>query len=486
MEGKPQEVREPFNNERGPIASYYSQLQAISKLDEARSVFTLERASDQSILRSIFQSMEIALLNVADLLLRTVQDVKNEQFGNARVKLSWMVGFHRVMVKLSFMPQKLGFISRGNSAVFELKLTDSPAFHAYFEALQHFDLALSQCEQLGVIDLEVLLAQRSLDDNQLSLLHLARLCNHEATIWESNLNSVSMTLNVRSYEQLICPQILRDAVYDTFLEGDTYYAQFRGLHQIPEILATEINDHIEIAILQMRSRSLEDAYEHLRHANILSEVLLISISAIVDNLTTADYHNIRENLGLTSGSHSVNIHYHLFKDLYEQVWHEFSECLGEGNNQKQTPHEALSQADLKRREDQHAFLIHLLTNELLKLRAFISEWRNEHLHLPRNNIGGGYTKSLTGSPDAVQAVKRMRDVAAIKDQALPIITAHGITSHEAQITPLTSYFDTSSSFDRKILEATGNVTRARFKNVQERLGIFANKGPFVPPAKRKI
>ena len=79
---------------------------------------------------------------------------------------------------------------------------------------------------------------------------------------------------------------------------------------------------------------------------------------MVDNPTTHDYHEIRENLGLTSGSHSIGIRHHMFTHLYEQLWDEVA-LVGD----KRGPTD-------------------LLVTQLLFFRSFIFQWRDEHLHLP--------------------------------------------------------------------------------------------------------
>ena len=127
--------------------------------------------------------------------------------------------------------------------------------------------------------------------------------------------------------EFVVTQGMQDAVYDRVLTGDTFFTQFRGLHQVPEILCDEINDRIECGILSMRAGRLQAAYEHLRCVNVLSGGIAAAMPAIVDNLVTADNHEIRENLGLTSGSHSVGLHFHLFRDLYQQLWEAFAALL---------------------------------------------------------------------------------------------------------------------------------------------------------------
>jgi len=478
-------------NERGVIAAYYAELQGLPVLERARASYPLPMASIESTLRAIFQSVDLALLNIADLMARATTDLQQARYGPALVKISWAHGFHRVLIRLSMMPHQLGLPCHANQAQGLLRITDSPAFHSFVDQVRAYDKALLQQIESNELPIEPLLLQHSLDNNQLNLIHLSRIINQDTTVWEQNLAEVRCPVEVPSYEVFVASQGIYDTVYDRALEGDSYFAQFRGLHQIPETLGAEMNDHIEKAILAIRASEIPLAYEHLRSCNILAEGVISSLPPIVDNLTTSDYHEIRENLGLTSGSHSVCLHYHLFRDLYRQLWNEFAsfvlnEPLNEG--QTQNVQEVISQATQARFEEPKAFLIYLLSNECLMLRSFIHQWRNFHVHLPRNNLGGNYTKSLTGSPDAITAVRAMRDAARHKDAMLPLTEARGLNHVELtkENAPLSAYFDSSDSLDSQLLDITGRVTQERFKEVQARLGVFATKCPFHQPAKRVV
>ncbi|MGH7914757.1 MAG: hypothetical protein ACREPW_08915 [Candidatus Binataceae bacterium] len=480
----------PHYNSRGVIAQQYSELQAIPVLEKARQTYPLAAASPESTLRAVFQAVEIALLNLEDLLSRAALNVDRQQFGSATVKMSWACGFHRVLVKLSVLPHQLGLIGDSNE-MGVLRVSDSPALRVYLEALKHFDENLARNVSSSELDVEKLLAEDSLDCNELRLLHLARICNHETTVWECNLAEIRVPIAVPSYEDFVVAPVMYAAVYDRVLEGDTFFTQFRGLHQIPEILCAEINDRLEQAVVAIRARRPNAAYEHLRSANILSEGVLASLPPMTDNLTTSDYHRIRENLGLTSGSHSVNLHYHLFKDLYQQLWESLANRIMDGR-----PHgdygemlEATIRDAIRNPErDDNTFLFNLLANECLRLRTFIRAWRDEHLQLPRNNLGGDRTKSLTGSLDAIRAVKGMRDAARAKDPMRPLAIARHLREgpDSSAPTPLTEYLESEESMDKRLADATGHITQRRFRNVQERLGVFANQCPFVPPPQRVV
>jgi hypothetical protein len=484
-------------NDHGPIAEQYSELQAIHLLEAARKVPVLESASPASTLRAIFQAAEIALFNLEDLVSRATVDVGRRGFGKALVKMLWARGFHSVLVQISLLPHQLGIADGDRGDRGYLRIGESPASHAYFESLRSLDSAVFRCVDTGALPVEELIGGRSLDTNELYLLHLIRVCNHETRVWESNLDNVAVPGLPASYEEFVSSQQLREAVYDRVLSGDTFFTQFRGLHQIPEILCAEINDRIEAAIRDIRARQSGRAYQHLRCANILSAGVLASLPPMTDNLVTSDYHQIRENLGLTSGSHSINLHYHLFRDLYQQLSEAIQDYVqaeasnhrtGESGAGPEDILEAMSRMTSLRLNDSEAFQIYLITNECLRLRAFINHWRDEHLQLPRNNLGGNRTKSLTGSADAIRAVRGMRDAAREKDPMQALADVRGLSRKPAteSLSPISGYLDSPDSLDARIIDVTGGLTQQRFQNVQQRWGFFSNQCPFAPPARRIV
>ena len=480
-----------LTNHRGIIAEQYSDLQGIPVLKAAKGAYPLPRASAESSLRAVFQAAEIALLNLEDLVSRITADVECGAFGPASVKMSWVRGFQRLLVQLSLLPHQIGFGDDVAEAVGVLRISDSSALRAYTNALKRLDTSV--LGRMGTEELPIgcLLAERSLDSSSLNFLHMLRVCNHETTIWEYNLAEIYVPVAVPGYDEFVVTQGMRDAVYDRVLKGDTFFTQFRGLHQVPEILCDEINDRIESAIVNIRGESLQAAFEHLRCANILATGVTAALPAIVDNLATSDYHKIRENLGRTSGSHSVGLHFHLFRDLYQQLWEALAGSLSEGRAgavNYEMLCAAIRRATEQRYQDARAFLLYLLGNECLDLRSFIHLWRDEHLNLPRNNLGGNRTKSLTGSFDAIKAVQKMRDAARTKDPMQPLadVRDHRNGRPGDRQLPLTNYMSTPESLDSIIVQLTGEVTRERFPNVQQREGVFAMPSPFSPPPRRVV
>jgi hypothetical protein len=450
-------------NEFGVIAETYAELQSLPLLAQARANFPLPPASGASRLRAICQAVEVALLNLADLLAGAAEDVYAKTDGPACVKVSWALGFHRVLTRLSLLPAQLALHAASPSGVFHL--CRSPGLGAYIAAVRCFDAAILK-RISGNSLLHECLSAASLDDRVFRILHLARVGNHESTIWERNLAWVSFPVPIPSEDALIGAALLQQAVEQPSLSVDTFFRQFRGLHQIPEILANEMNDHVEQAIRQLRQRELEEAAEHLDAALQFLDAMLACLPPIIDNLALSDYHSLRENLGLTSGSHSVALHYHLFDNLYEQLA------------------EALYKV---RSSDNQSWLLSYIQMLCLRLGAALVQWRDWHLHLPRNNLGSGPTHSLAGSADAVRMVEGLRSSARERDPLRPLALERGIQVDEVDNErPLTQYLCSRESLDSHLLAVTGEITRRRFPDVQNRSGAFGQPCPFQPPPRREV
>ncbi len=478
-------------NERGVIAEQYRDLQGLPVLDAARQAYPLPNASAASTMQAVFQAVEIAILNLSDVLRRAVSDLEESSIARAAVKVSWARGFHRVLLRLSTMPSQFGLVCAGSAAQGRLHISESPAFNEYLAVLADFDAAVLAHVDAGTLDLPGVLADASLDNPLFTFIHLSRVSNHDSTIWETNLADVPVSAVVPSYERFVVTQGLRDAVYDRVLTGDTYFTQFRGLHQIPEILGNEANDHIEQAIRDIRAGQLPAAIAHLQCVTVMMDGMLASLPPMADNLATSDYHEIRENLGLTSGSHSVCLRFHMFTDLYHQLAEAVQGHLTgitAGGSEPHSVADAVRRVDEARFDDARAWQCHQLINNALVVRNGIFQWREQHLHLPRNNLGGGYTKSLTGSPDAVVAVRKMRQSARASDPMLPLAQARGLVGEPRADAPqkLHAYLESDTSLDSRTLQCTGDITQRRFVEVQQRLGFFANRCPFVAPPRRHV
>jgi hypothetical protein len=226
-----------IDRKSGVIAFTYDDLHAVDHLRHAREISLASLGSQDRRLRTIFQAVEVALLNLTDLTKRAIRDLASGSISAAVVKSAWITGFHRVLDSLSQIPVRLPcqeIAACGGSAVISVQA--SSAFAAYFAAAQELDAALLNHFDRTAL-LETVLAERSLDDPLFRLLHDARVAMATAVCLERRLTGLRVESEPSSLDAWTAANELRRAVFDRQLADDTFFTQFRGLHQIPEILA---------------------------------------------------------------------------------------------------------------------------------------------------------------------------------------------------------------------------------------------------------
>lgn len=445
------------------ITSLYKNMQVMPAIEKAWETYPLPPASAQGLLRATFQATEIALWNIADLMTRATKEIKQKRFGSAYTKMAWARGFQGVLVKLSMIPNQLGLVcSPGSNGSFQdcanaygiLRIADSPGFQEYTKVLKRFDRQLSQAIESAEFPLESLLSSRSLESNRSSLIHLIRICNHETTIWERNLSEVFIPGSVPSYEEFVVAKAMREVVFARVIPGDTYFTQFRGLQQITEILGSHINDRLEQAIVKIKAQDLPSAYEHLRCIHSLTGGVITALLCAGELLTVSDYQTIERNLELTSGNQALSLHYHLFEELYEQLWLALvTHILGCARKtvRDEEIQRAIRQVDQKRfTGDQEAFLSHLLANQCLQLRVFVQQWRDQSLH----NLGNNNSKNFNGAKSVAKQAQTSCNIATFQDPMQPLANARYLRKVPANNfnLPLTFYCGTPSSLERKITD----------------------------------
>jgi hypothetical protein len=456
-------------NQLGKIAPTYDELQGLKHLRKARD--WAGPATRESALRSILQAVEVALANIADLAGRAAQNVSTNDIGAAGVKLGWILSFHRLLTKLTGMASEPPLRLPGGIASPPFTTFSSPACSEFIAAVKLLDTALFAHIERKQISLEELLARESLDNDEMRLLHLLRVSAHETAIWNSQLAQFAGLEISETLDSWIRAADLRAMIRDTKLKGDTFYMQFRGLHQIPEILAAEANAQLACATKDILAGRLHPSYNSLATATVLCGGIVASARPLIDCLSTADYHHIRENLGMTSGSHSVALHDALFGERYEQLTHALDGCIDSCSKRLNAGAPKSIQAVFEAQNyDREAADLVLLLHLAGLLNAQIRQWREYHLALPRHNLGSGLTRSLIGTLDAVQAVEKLRDQARQNDSGV----AYGLLQPDAPapVGELALHLRSAESLDARLLAAVGSATRRRFPDVQNRTGAF--------------
>lgn len=452
----------------GPVAESYDQLHRIDLLGEARAARGVPHGTYDSTVCAVLQASEVCLLNLARLAGRTQQHLLAGDIPAASRYVQWAVGFHRLLRRLgTVMSDVRGVFGAGAAAgPATVSISGSAGYAAYVESLRGLEDVAKGSLLAGAPELtRVTIATKSIDDPLYRVLHGIRTGCHDAAKWESDLTAVPVGVS-RSADELISAEHLARAVAATELNPGTLHGEFVALHQVPEILCAEANDHLEVAIRAIRAGALSRAAQHLTACRELLDPVVEAQRVMAEHLATGEYHGFRTNLGPASGTHSLSIKQHMFRDLFKHMWNDVESWLRSlgGSSLDET----LRDIDARRHDDAEAWLRHTVVDQAFRLHSAHQQWRHEHLHMPRNCLGSGGTKSMIGIPDGPQAVYKMRD-AANAQHALA-------TVHRARRTPLTNSVPDSplaklitdpSSLDAELMRVVGEATREYFPQVQE-------------------
>lgn len=464
------------HNNLGPIAESYEELQGLRWLRETWSKDHYPSASLASTLRVVLQGVEIGLLNQAQLLDRASECLAHLDLPSTLDYLRWSYAFHSVLISLGQVPQRLGLPEDDTSdGVTVLSIKESPAFQRFTERFQRF-------EEIGLRYFSGVTDTPDSGSEQFSRLIL--LCNQLGVTWEENFSQLTLPIVVSGYAEYIGAVELREMVIEFTLEQPTVLMQFRALHQIPEALGAVMADHLVAAIHALREDTLITAIEHVKTSNALGQVVVRCAETLSESLTFSQYHQIRENLGMTSGSHSATLHYALFYDLYHQLWDQVTSFLRVGDT---ITEDQIRQIDRARGDGPTEWLRSYLLSGCLEMRAILRQWRDTHLHLPRCNLGGGGVRSLVGATDATATVRSLRDKATQSDPLSDLARARGLLGavHGLPVRPFDAIVKNSASLDSLVLEWIGALTKQRFSTVQERKEYFSQACPFHRPPPRK-
>ena len=453
--------------ELGPVAESYDQLHRIDLLGEARAARAVPEGTYDSTVCAVFQASEVGLLNLARLANRTQACVLAGDIPAASRYVQWAVGFHRLLRRLgTAMSAARSVFGTNVSATTTMSISETAGYAAYVDALRGLEDVAKGSLLAGAPELtRTTIATRSIDDSLYRLLHGIRIGCHDATKWESDLTAVPIGVS-RGTDELISAETLARAVAATELNADTLHGEFVALHQIPEILCAEANDHLEVAIRAIRAAELSRAAQHLAACRLLLDPVVEAQRVMAEHLATGEYHGFRTNLGPASGTHSLSIKQHMFRDLFKHMWNGLEGWLSSLGGA--SLEETVQDIDARRHDDPEAWLRHTVVDQAFQLHSAHQQWRHEHLHMPRNCLGSGGTKSMIGIPDGPQAVYKMRDAANAQHSLAAVHRARRTSLVNAvPDSPLAKLITDPSSLDSELMRVVGEATREYFPQVQE-------------------
>ena len=370
--------------ELGPVAESYDQLHRIDLLGEARAARGVPEGTYDSTVCAVLQASEVCLLNLARLANRTQACLLADDIRTASRYIQWAVGFHRLLRRLgTVMFGARGMYGAGVSAgATTVSISESAGYAAYVDALRGLEDVAKGSLLAGAPELtRSTIATKSIDDSLYRVLHGIRVGCHDATKWESDLTAVPIGVS-RSTDELISAETLARAVAATELHGDTLHGEFVALHQVPEILCAEANDHLEVAIRAIRASALSRAAQHLAACRELLDPVVDAQRVMAEHLATGEYHEFRTNLGPASGTHSLSIKQHMFRDLFKHMWNDLEAWLSSFG--ASSLEETVRDIDARRHDDPEGWLRHTVVDQAFKLHSAPQQWRHEHLHMPRN------------------------------------------------------------------------------------------------------
>ncbi|WP_433041962.1 hypothetical protein [Dactylosporangium sp. CS-033363] len=437
-------------NERGPIARSYADLQSLGTLFACDDRGIPPGSGLQAGI-ALFRAGEVAMVNLAELAGRATADAAAGRPIVLLRTVRWMVAIARAWSELAWR-------------IADMAPAGAPADAdpgPRIEALASPNWARLHAAESGLATgvRAALAGLHARDDGTGD--RLAQLLLRYVMLERTALEYSALAGFGGDYEALVQPGTIRAAVAERELRGRTVLMQFRAGHQMPELVVAAANDHIAAALAHLENRGYGEALEVMRRLDRLLDVAAVLMNVLADELQTAEYHQIRENLGLTSGSHSVNLHFHLMRDLLPSLVAAVG-AAPPGGSALETSVLATIRA-LTRAADRH-----------------VDRWRLVHLNLPRNNLGAGETgtRSLTGSPDALLAVTRMREAGLARTAHPPGETSFRATDSGRGVLAL-------AELEQELLAAVAARTQDRFRDVQQRTGRFAAEPEFRPPPIRR-
>ena len=452
----------------GPIAESYDQLHRIDLLAAAIANRGVPQASYAAVACAVMQASELCLLNISRMADRTRAELLGGEVTAASIQVQWMGGFHRVMRKLGGTMFAVRSLFGVDATHFSARtgIAETAGYRSFVASLEK----LEDCLKTSILsdrgpEVREKLATGHLDDALFRVLHLLRISYHDATKWESDLTGGVFPTEV-DVSKLLSSALLAEAVAATELNPTTLHGEFVALHQIPEVLCAEVNDHLEAGIRALRTGELSRTVEHLSTCRALLVPVVECQRVMVELLATCEYHEFRENLGPASGLHSLAIRQHMFGDLFRHFWAALETWLGSLGGT--TLEVAVRGVDAQSHDDADSWLRHTVVDESFRLHAAYQDWRHEHLHMPRNCLGSGGTKSMIGVPDGPRAVYKMRDAANAEGALVAVHEArHVRLANLIPDSPLVRLVTEQGSVDAEIMRVVGEVTREYFPDVQQ-------------------
>lgn len=427
------------SNDRGPIAATYVELQRLPAIRKA-----LRRAenlpAEARTACAYAQAHELLLANMAELVRLATTQLRVGALQHVVEKWIWLEALSNLAIEIAprFRAALDGASITGGLSLLEVGSRAALTFadaKLEFDQLAHMSFWPRQTEAL----------RRSHTsghnyDKLTVFLQAAKNVNHDSLA----LIGTPCIVAIPDYDEVIGGRFLRQAGESSeYRMEDTFFLQFLVLHQVPEILGDRASNLMIDAAARIRNGDYISSASMLDDVVDLVDCVILSLTPLKQLMIPVDYYKIRENLGLTSGSHSETIH----DNLLNRSFRSLSDAVAFA-----TP-----------KSSGRAYV----ATKVRRLAHRLAHWRVQHLTFPRNLLGGSGTRSLVGAY-GLEAAESMLDtfVHSIEQSAA------GRRGEPALTHPTAKMLSDLRAFDSELLKLTSDVVQSRFQNVQNRTPPF--------------
>jgi tryptophan 2,3-dioxygenase len=453
------------------LLANYELLHGVGYLDRAARADSDLPCAAGAVL-AVFRGAEICLHNLAVLASRMTASIDSHKLGEASVMERWCEHFHGTLYKFSQLVLEM---DRGGEEGDFLNIGHSGAFRDYRAHVSRLHELLSGRAAESERDI----GTKDLDDPRRYIgFNEFVNCNYEM-MWFSILSAVRIP-GVRKrddeddaqfFRRIVSCDDLREAVESVDLTSQSCLMQFRAYHQISETLVKYVGECGRKAIVALLSR---DELELTRAACLLSTcnktlgIVNDNITPIVRTLSPSAYSRIRPALGITSGSHSMNLRKALFNTIYPLLVRAFRLMICDFSSEDSADdvvvHDRAMQIVRGAGDSVRADLM----RRLVYFHQHVRVWRDEHFQFIKTQIGvsaedSAPTASISGSNDAAQTAHKFRG-AHRSDPIAPLYRAVLGKSPPPVLDVLRV-----GEFDDYMARLTARAVKEMYADVQERV-----------------
>jgi hypothetical protein len=425
----------------GIVPDTYDRLHGIAFLRAARPESSISDPKTRLYL-ALYQSQTVALYNIAHLFARCSHRLSSRESDRVDVvshHLRWAFSIAKLTYDLAHSSTSI--LRDVPTAVLVSRRCQAQL--VALEALGDLDRALT-----SYIDVNAAAVSDSIEYDYLLSGH--SVLAHVFKSISYLLRAIDSTIATSPRDELLRSDILRDGVRSLDSETDTYLMQFRLLHQIPEILSIEAVSLLEKATLALQKNDIRVATRHVSLVNMCLVHIRNSLWPLIELMYPSEYYHVRQHLGRTSGSSSVELGHNLLRSAYVTF------ASQQINSAKQRRHSrSFSSA---------------LSEQVTLLQENIYQWREMHFMLPRNVLGDDVT-SLIGTRNSLQTVLAMKTAFECDD---PLRPREHNTKSDSHVDDSTTILSCSQA-DLSLCTMTGKISKRKFPDVETRSGIFAPK-----------